>query len=194
MDHYFTNNKIRSDLKKVIVKIEDKSFNFYTDLGVFSKRGLDFGSRCLINTLLKENIFGDVLDLGCGYGVVGIILSSFFSIKADMVDVNKRAVHLTKMNIKENKKDDLVAFESDIYSNINNKYNFIITNPPIKAGKKVVYEMLFKAKDYLKDNGTLYFVMNKNQGALSAIKDLKEKAQIEVLSKNKGFYVIKCIF
>lgn len=194
MSHYFTNEILKSDLKKVVIKVSDKNFNFYTDNGVFSKKGLDFGSRSLIDILLKENIHGDVLDVGCGYGVIGIILSSFFRITIDMIDVNKRAIHLAQMNIKENRANNIDAFVSNIYSNVTKKYDYIITNPPIRAGKEVVYEILFKAKDYLKDNGTLYFVINKDQGAKSTMNDLSKIARVSLLEKNKGFYIIKCNF
>ena len=194
MDHYFTNNNHKSNLQLKTVKVLLKSFSFYTDNGVFSKRGLDFGSRSLIDALLKENIYGDVLDLGCGYGVIGIILSSFFDIKVDMVDVNLRAIHLCKMNIKENKIDTANTFVSNIYENIDKKYDFIITNPPIRAGKDIVYKFLLNAKDYLKKNGCLYFVINKNQGAKSTIIDLEKIGKVSILEKNKGFFVIKCIF
>lgn len=194
MSHYFTNENLESKLKKVMVKVSDKTFNFYTDLGVFSKKGLDFGSRTLIDTLLKENLEGKVLDVGCGYGCIGIILSSFFHIETDMIDINRRAIHLAKRNIKENDLNNIEVFESNIYSNVKEKYDCIITNPPIRAGKKVVYEILFNSKDYLKENGTLYFVINKDQGALSTIEDLKEIAKVNILEKNKGFYVIKCNF
>ena len=194
MSHYFTNDDIPSKLEKKLVNIGDKTFNFFTDNGVFSKKGLDFGSRTLIHTLLNCDIKGDVLDVGCGYGVIGIVMSSFFDVKIDMVDVNKRAIHLTKMNIKENNVKNINVFESFCYQNINKKYDIIITNPPIRAGKKIVYEILFGARQYLKENGALYFVMNKDQGAKSAIKELDKIAHIEVLEKNKGFFVIKCIF
>lgn len=195
MNHYFTNNEnLKSNLKKVLVKVSDKNFNFYTDSGVFSKKGLDFGSRSLIDVLLKEKLSGNVLDVGCGYGVLGIILSSFFHIQTDMIDINKRAIHLAKMNIKENKIDNIEAFESNIYENVTKKYDYIITNPPIRAGKNIVYEILFKAKEYLKENGSLYFVINKNQGAESTMKDLSKIGTVSLLSKNKGFYIIKCNF
>ena len=194
MDHYFTNNNLKSNLNKVLVKIRDKSFNFYTDNGVFSKKGLDFGSRSLINALLNENLEKTALDVGCGYGCIGIILSSFFNIKIDMIDINKRAVHLANMNIKENNAKNIQAFESNIYQNVTKKYDYIITNPPIRAGKNVVHEILFNSKNYLNKNGILYFVINKDQGAKSIIKELQEISKIEILDKNKGFFVIKCIF
>ena len=112
-----------------------------------------------------------------------------------MIDVNKRAVHLSCMNIKENKlSDKVMAFESNIYDNVTKKYDYIVTNPPIRAGKNVVYKILFEAKEHLKNNGTLYYVVNKNQGALTTKKDLEEIADVKVIEKNKGFYVFKVKF
>ena len=110
-----------------------------------------------------------------------------------MIDVNKRAVHLCEMNIKENKVN-CNTFVSDIYENVNKKYDFIVTNPPIRAGKEIVYKILFEAKDYLLPGGVLYFVVNKNQGAKSMVRDLSKVAKVDVLKNNKGFFVIKCIF
>lgn len=193
MTHYFTNDNIESNIKEILVKVKDKTFSFYTDNGVFSKRGLDFGSRSLIDTILDLDIYGNVLDVGCGYGVIGIILSSFFNGNYDLVDINKRAIHLAKMNVSLNKTCCNV-FDSDVYSNVNKKYDFIITNPPIRAGKDVLYKFLFDAKDYLVSGGSLIFVINKDQGAKSVIKDLSLVGNVEVLKKNKGFFVIKCIF
>lgn len=193
MNHYFTNDELKSEIKEIKVKVNEREFKFFTDNGVFSKRGLDFGSRVLINELLNENFTGDVLDIGTGYGVIGIILSSFFDINVDMVDVNKRAIHLAKMNARENKVSCNI-FYSDIYSNVDKKYNVIVTNPPIRAGKEIVYKFLFDAKKYLLSSGCLYFVVNKNQGAKSVISDLEKVAKVEVLKKYKGFFVIKCIF
>ena len=144
MSHYFTNEEVKSELRKINVNIGDKSFVFNVDNGVFSKRGLDFGSRTMIDTLLGEDLHGKGLDVGCGYGPIGIILSSFFHLDIDMIDVNKRAVHLCKMNIKENSVN-CNAFISDIYESVSEKYDFIVTNPPIRAGKKIVYDILFQS-------------------------------------------------
>ena len=193
MSHYFTNDNLESNLKKIIVNVRDKKFVFNTDNGVFSKRGLDFGSRTLIDTLLSLDISGKCLDVGCGYGALGIILSSFFNLDVDMIDVNKRAVHLTIMNLKENDVSAR-AFYSNVYENVDKKYDIIVTNPPIRAGKDIVYKILFGARDYLVLGGALYFVINKDQGAKSVIKDLSAVASVTVLKKSKGFFVIKCIF
>ena len=193
MNHYFTNEEVKSELRRINVNISDKKFVFNVDNGVFSKKGLDFGSRRMIEALLTESLSGKALDVGCGYGPIGIILSSFFNLSFDMIDVNKRAVHLCEMNIKENKVN-CNTFVSDIYENVNKKYDFIVTNPPIRAGKEIVYKILFEAKDYLLPGGVLYFVVNKNQGAKSMVRDLSKVAKVDVLKNNKGFFVIKCIF
>ena len=194
MTHYFTNDNIESNIKKILVKVRDKTFSFYTDNGVFSKRGLDFGSRSLIESILDLDIHGNVLDIGCGYGVIGIILSSFFHGNYDLVDVNKRVIHLAKMNVSLNKVSGVNVFCSDVYSGVSKKYNFIVTNPPIRVGKEILYKFLFEAKDYLVSGGSLIFVINKDQGAKSVIKDLSLIGNVSILKKNKGFFVIKCIF
>lgn len=193
MSHYFTNEEVKSELREINVNIKDRRFVFNVDNGVFSKKGLDFGSRTMIDTLLDEDLVGNGLDVGCGYGPIGIILSSFFDLKIDMIDINKRAVHLCQMNIKENNVS-CNAFVSNIYESVNKKYDFIVTNPPIRAGKDIVYKMLFQSKEYLLPGGALYFVVNKNQGAKSMVRDLEKVSKVNILKKYKGFFIIKCIF
>ena len=108
----------------------------------------------------------------------------------DMIDVNERAIHLTKMSAKLNDLNNINIFKSDVYENINKKYDCIITNPPIHAGKKKVYEIIKDSKNYLNNNGELWIVMRKDQGALSMIKDMKEIYDFKIVAKDKGFYII----
>lgn len=190
MSHYFTNDSIESNEQIISCKINDISFSFYTDNGVFSKKGLDFGTRSLLENLDIENLKGDILDFGCGYGPIGIYISKIKNIQVDMVDINLRSISLTKKNALLNNVE-INAFESNIYENINKKYDFIISNPPIRVGKKILYEILFNASKYLKDDGELWIVINKDQGAKTVLKDLKEKYKVELINKNKGFYIIK---
>ena len=96
------------------------------------------------------------------------------------------------MNKKENKLKNVNFIESSCYENVDGKFNVIITNPPIRAGKKIVYEIVMGAKDYLEEDGVLYIVVRKEQGAKSMIRDLEEIYKVEVLNKIKGFFVIKC--
>lgn len=191
MSHYFVNDRtLPSALKKTKVMIFNQTFLFYTDNGVFAKKGLDYGSRFLLESLPLETIQGSVLDVGCGYGVFGIILQKRCGVNVTMIDINKRALHLARRNSKENGCQNITIVESNCYENIADTYDVIITNPPIRAGKKVVYEILMNAKEHLKEGGVIYFVIRKEQGAKSIISDLKKRYDVTILNRSKGFYSI----
>ena len=192
MGQYFSNEELKSNIQKYDVKVLDTNYSFYTDNGVFSKEKLDFGTRVLIENIPLDLLHGEILDVGCGYGVIDIILGKLVDARFLGVDVNRRALHLADMNKKENKVNNVSFLESNCYENVSDKYDVIITNPPIRAGKKVVYEIVMGAKDYLKKDGSLFIVVRKEQGAKSMIKDLEEIYKVEVLNKIKGFFVIKC--
>ena len=193
MGHYFTNEQLPSDIKETTCVVLGNHFKFLTDNGVFSKDGLDFGSRLLLEVIPREEVGGKILDMGCGYGVFGIVLARVTSHRVDMVDVNHRALHLSKRNAKLNGVSDLVSiFESNCYSNISEKYSTIITNPPIRAGKKIVYDIVMNARNYLEDGGNLFLVIRKEQGAKSLIVDLEKVYTVKVLEKKKGFFIIQC--
>ncbi len=195
MEQYFTNNPdLKSELRTIIYKNKTQTLTFYSDNGVFSKDKLDFGSTLLLETVLKnvntENL--NILDVGCGYGFLGISLAKFLNAHVTMCDINKRALHLAKRNCEKNNVKSLCeVLESNIYENITNIYDLIITNPPIRAGKEVVYGILDGARDYLKEDGELWMVIRKNQGAKSTIEHLKNNYECEIVTKSKGFYIIK---
>ncbi|HIS18708.1 MAG TPA: class I SAM-dependent methyltransferase [Candidatus Coprovivens excrementavium] len=195
MEQYFTNNPdLKSELRTIIYKNKSQTLTFYSDNGVFSKDKLDFGSTLLLETVLKnvntENL--NILDVGCGYGFLGISLAKFLNAHVTMCDINKRALHLAKRNCEKNNVKSLCeVLESNIYENITNIYDLIITNPPIRAGKEVVYGILDGARDYLKEDGELWMVIRKNQGAKSTIEHLKNNYECEIVTKSKGFYIIK---
>ena len=193
MSQYFDNYKnIKSERKIIKFNFDNKVFSIYSDNGVFSKDRFDYGTRVLLNSVDIDKLSGNVLDLGCGLGVVGIILGTFNKgINIDMVDINERAIDLAKNNLVLNNVKANV-FVSDIYSNIDNKYDFIITNPPIRAGKNVIRGFLLGSYDYLKYDGILYFVMRKDHGVKSMIKELSVKFNTSIVNKDKGFYVVLC--
>lgn len=192
MAHYFTNDEnLKSEIKKVNTVINDINYYFYTDNGVFSKGELDFGTELLLKNFVytypQEKV---ILDIGCGCGPIGIY-ASILGFSADMSDVNKRAIHLSKMALKEQGLSANV-FLSDAYENIDKKYDYIVSNPPIRVGKKKLYEIIMGAKEHLKENGELWLVVRKRQGAESLIRDMKEVYNnVEVVTKKKGFYIIK---
>lgn len=192
MAHYFTNEEnLKSEIEKVIAEINGIPFYFYTDNGVFSKGELDFGTELLLKNFKYDNPNNKtLLDIGCGCGPIGIY-ASHLGFAVDMSDVNKRAIHLSKMSLKEQNLSANV-FESDAYKNITNKYDYIVSNPPIRVGKEKLYEIVMNAKEHLKDGGSLWIVVRKQQGAESMVRDMKNVYKtVEVIAKKKGFFIIK---
>lgn len=194
LEHYFTNNpNLKSELRKLTYNYKGVHFEFFSDNGVFSKNKVDFASKLLVETFLdttRDDRDFKMLDVGCGYGFLGIVISKILNVDIELVDVNKRALHLSERNIKLNEVKGR-AYESSVYECVKNKYDYIITNPPIRAGKETVLNILKGAKNHLLDNGELWFVISKDQGAKSIKKELEELYNIEIMEKNKGFYVFR---
>ena len=193
MSQYFENDKsVKSNRKLINFSFNDREYYVYTDNGVFSKGRFDYGTKVLLENININNLCGKVLDLGCGIGVVGVILGTINKdIYIDMIDVNERALELAKENILLNKVKANV-FISNVYDKVTSKYDYIITNPPIRAGKNVVRKFLLEAEDYLNDEGILYFVMRKDHGVKSMIKELEDIYNVKIIDRDKGFYVIRC--
>ena len=193
MNHYFSNNdQLKSEVRVIKYYYDSTCFEFLSDHGVFSKNKIDFGSVTLIETYLKnkKNIH-NFLDVGCGYGFLSIVLARELKITGVGVDINLRALSLARENAKLNQVS--VSFkESNIYDKVEGKFDLIITNPPIRAGKQVVLDILVGAKNHLNQDGELWAVIRKDQGAKSIIKILSEVYRVEIKEKNKGFYVFCC--
>ncbi len=166
---------------------------FISDNGVFCKDKIDEGSIILLKTLNKYSLGKRILDVGCGYGVLGITLKKCFpQSSVDMIEINPRAIELAQINAKKNE-CDVHIFESDIYSNVKCfNYTDIVTNPPIRAGKKVIYKIFEEAYDHLDKNGALWVVIRKNHGALSACRFIEGIfGNCTILNKEKGYYILK---
>lgn len=190
MNQYFDNNeKLDSEIKEFFVKVNDINMYLYTDNGVFNKKGLDFGTRVLLENIDISNK-ESFLDVGCGCGPIGFFLLLSGKENVDMVDVNNRAINLTKIGLKKNHIKANV-FNSDIYSSVTSKYDMIITNPPIHAGKAKIYEIVRGSIDHLNDNGELWLVIRKDQGAKSLISDNSDILEFKIIDKIKGFWIIK---
>ena len=194
MNQYFENNEhLKSKIEIKQVKINNHDFTFATDYGVFSKKGLDFGTRSLLEMIDLNKITGNVLDFGCGYGPIGIYIASMTNAKVHMIDINRRSLELARKNVNLNHVN-VQIYESNLYENVNETFDTIISNPPIRVGKEILYKILFEAKKHLKKGGNLIIVVNKNQGAKSIMKDLEKQYQVCLLGKNKGFYVIEATY
>ena len=198
LEHYFTNNaNLKSEIRTLTYSYENTPFEFFSDNGVFAKNKIDYASKLLVETFIENHKEVEkectLLDVGCGYGFLGIVAGKILNINIELVDINKRALHLCERNIKLNEVKGK-AYESNAYECVKNKYEYIITNPPIRAGKNTVLEILKGAKNHLLDNGELWFVINKDQGAKSTANALKKCYNIEVVAKSKGFFVFKAKF
>ncbi len=194
-EHYYSRNPgVESKPLFFNYTLRGNSFRFKTDQGVFSKNEIDFGSRLLIESFTVPEIDGPILDVGCGYGPVGLsIAKSEPDYIVHMVDVNDRALELAKENASFNHISNVKIYESDRFENISNeKFSAVVTNPPIRAGKKVVHDILTKSYDYLLPQGELWVVIQKKQGAPSAKEKMSEIFdEIEVVCKDKGYYILK---
>ena len=206
-DHYYVADPgSKDEVKDFETEIDGRKFTFSANSGVFSKKGLDHGTKLLIETVLLD--FGEtkrgltseekpsLCDLGCGYGPIGIILNRL--IKTNMTvlyDINNRAIELARINIEKNAAKRTEARSLDVSSgDITDKFEICVTNPPIRAGKETVFSFYQKAYEILKDNGVFYCVIQKKQGADSTKKKLTEIfGNVEVVGRSAGYHVLKCI-
>lgn len=190
-DHYYTENPASAhDERRVAVRALGQALTFTTDAGVFSRDGLDRGTEVLLNAL--PPLSGRVLDLGCGWGAVGVALGKANpALKIVMTDVNARAAELSRRNARDNGVTATVV-QGDGFEAVTGRFDAIVTNPPIRAGKAVIYGLFERARDYLTPGGALYIVIRKQQGAPSALKFLKERyASVEILDREAGFWVLR---
>lgn len=194
VEHYYSKKpQATHALKTLTYKLRDHNLAFTTDAGVFSKDRIDFGSKLLIETFSHDDPQGDFLDLGCGYGPIGIALAKDHPNRhVVLTDVNERAISLTKQNVVQNSIDNVEVLQSDGFSSlVNRKFATIITNPPIRAGKKLIYSLFAKSKEHLHSTGSLWIVIQKKQGAPSAMKYLEGiYEKVTVKARKKGYFVI----
>ena len=195
-NHYYSENpETAHDLHQWSFELAGKTFQFVTDSGVFSRGPVDYGSRVLIEhfdaTELPE---GTLLDVGCGYGPIGLALAYQTKRPVEMIDVNNRAVELAQGNAKRNGIEADIH-QSNIYETLNQKtYAAIISNPPIRAGKKVVHQILSEAAPLLKIGGSLTIVIQKKQGAPSAKSKMEDVfGNAEIIAKDRGYYIIRSV-
>ena len=193
-DHYYTASpESAHEARSFRTVFAGRTLAFDTDAGVFSKQHVDPGSELLCRAL-PEDIAGRVLDMGCGWGAMTIMtLARFPKCEVTMADVNERALALAVSNVKKNFMD-ATALLSDGFEKVDGEFDVVITNPPIRAGKAVIYKMFEDAKAHLVPGGRLYLVVRKQQGAPSALKFLKELyAEAEVIEREGGYWIIECV-
>ena len=194
--YYSKNPQVHHRIRRWQFNLLGNRLTFVSDNGVFSKSTVDYGSRVLIKYADVTDLpAGDVLDLGCGYGPIGIALAKKYPTRHYVLtDVNNLALSLAQKNATVNHLSNVTVFSSDRYENINQKFAGIVTNPPIRAGKKVVMSILKGAADYLVPNGSLTAVVRRKQGEPSAKRAMtKTYGNCRIVKRDKGYYVLKSV-
>lgn len=190
--YYEKNPKADHDIHELRVRLLDTPMTFLTDAGVFSKRMVDYGSQVLLNTLDLESD-KTLLDVGCGYGPLGLTLGKVFGVQATLTDINSRALDLARANAEKNQVNARI-FQSNVYDDVEGNFDYIVSNPPIRAGKSVVHEIIKGAFRHLEDQGSLTIVIQKKQGAPSAKAKMEEVfGNCQILKKDKGYYILESV-
>ena len=190
--YYEKNPKADHDIHELRVRLLDTPMTFLTDAGVFSKRMVDYGSQVLLNTLDLESD-KTLLDVGCGYGPLGLTLGKVFGVQATLTDINSRALDLARANAEKNQVNARI-FQSNVYDDVEGNFDYIVSNPPIRAGKSVVHEIIKGAFCHLEDQGSLTIVIQKKQGAPSAKAKMEEVfGNCQILKKDKGYYILESV-
>jgi len=194
MEHYYS-EKQSSEFKpaKIKIRLKNDLFEIYSAQGVFSKSKLDIASKLLIeSSQVPEN--GDILDIGCGYGIIGIsLLRNNSHINITFSDVNERALELTKMNLKKLGYKGKVI-KSDVFKNISEKYDCILSNPPMAAGRKICFKLIEDAKKHLNDRGSIQIVARHQKGGKVLMNKMKDVfGNVDTVAKSSGFRVYKSI-
>ena len=196
--HYYQENQegLHSNPSSFEFNFKNEHFKFHTDDGVFSKNYIDYGSFVLLKNYIPNAVEGPLLDMGAGYGPIGIVLARLYSKEVHMCEINERAFHLLNQNLKENKSENVYPYHSDLFEALNEnlKFSSVVTNPPIRAGKQVVYAIYDGAYERLLENGELWVVIQKKQGAPSSKEYLTNKfGNCEIVARDKGYYILKSI-
>lgn len=194
-DHYYSNRPSAAhDRRTIEDELRGRKVRLVTDAGVFSKGGLDYGSRVLIDAL-DIPAGASVLDVGCGYGPIGIAAGILGAGKVTMLDVNERAVELARENAAANGIAQARAMQSDLLEAVSEEhFDVIITNPPIRAGKETVHRLFEQASERLNPGGSLWIVIQKKQGAPSAKAKLETLFErVEEVTKDKGYRIYQAI-
>ncbi len=194
-DHYFSKTPDSQHRpQQFTYTLRGKQYKFHTDAGVFSKSEVDFGSRLLIETFEWPKIAGPILDAGCGYGPIGISLAAEQPDRTiHMIDVNDRALALARENAKLNHVGNVQVYESDCLQNVLEEgFAVVLTNPPIRAGKQTVFDILQNGFAKLAECGEIWVVIQKKQGAPSVIKELERLAgSCDTVAKSKGYFILR---
>ena len=189
MEHYYTEKPLSEEnITKINISLKDDSFQLFSASGLFSKQELDKAAHILIQNAIIHG--SKVLDLGCGYGVIGIaLLRTHPDLNMSFSDINERAIKITNKNLDYLKLKGNVI-KSNLFDNIKDKFDVIISNPPYAAGREICFSLIEESINYLNDEGTLQIVARHNKGGKTLSQKMFEVfGNVESIAKKSGFHV-----
>jgi len=193
MNHYFKDSSNLEHKEAYFeFEIDDIRLKVHTDRGVFSLKNIDYGTRFLLENIVLNDQQKIIYDMGCGYGPIGLYLAKKYSEKHFyLYDINPRAVSLAQKNKLENNITNATIEQANLFEKAMHQADVIITNPPIRAGKKVVFDLYEQAHKLLSDNGVFVCVIQKKQGAPSTKSKLESMfVEVTKIAQSKGYWVI----
>lgn len=197
-EQYFTAKpqSIRIE-KRIEVHVGGKKYAFDTDNGVFSKHRMDYGSKVLVESF-KEHVeqVGTLLELGSGYGPVAIALGAMYpDAQVTGVEINERALELAHHNATLNRVDNAQWVLSDATTwQSDQGFEYVVTNPPIRAGKAVIQAFVENAHRLLVASGELWVVIQKKQGAPSMETFMETLfGNAEIITRDKGYWILRSV-
>jgi 16S rRNA (guanine1207-N2)-methyltransferase len=193
-DHYYSKRpETAHERRSLETVLRGRTYRFASDAGVFSKQGIDYGSRVLIEAMQLPTQ-ASVLDVGCGYGPIGLTAATLVPEgHVTMIDINERAVQLARENAERNGITNVTIKQSDLFAEVKHeRFDVILTNPPIRAGKETVHTIFELAYEHLNEGGALWVVIQKKQGAPSASAKIESLfGRVEEVTKDKGYRILK---
>lgn len=196
MSHYFvTDSKLESKRRLITFTLFGVTYEMISDRGVFSKDELDPGTRILLETSLPFAWQGQVGDIGCGIGTVGLVLAKTSPTSTVYLsDINERAVNLARENAQHLALTNTIISIQDGIMNWPINFNSLWLNPPIRAGKSVMYRLYKEAWEHLVPGGSLFVVIRKDQGAETSLRELESYfSQVRRIAREKGYHVYQAI-
>ncbi len=188
-NHYYTKQPTSTYKEYTIqARLRGTELTFFTGSGVFSPKRIDLGTQLLANKAIIQKNWS-VLDLGCGYGAVGISIAKAIPIQLTMTDINQRAVRLAKKNAKQHKITATIV-HGDAYEAVTQQFDTILLNPPQTAGKQICLALIEKGKKHLKPNGLFQLVARHQKGGKTFEEKLKEVfGNVKTIAKQSGYRI-----
>ena len=194
-EHYYTEVPLsKINVFTITPLIRTRRFQLKTCSGVFSHKKLDKGTSLLLKQMQIPETASHVLDMGTGYGVIGIVVATEYPrVHVTMVDINRRAVWIARENVKINNLSNVKVYWGDFYEPTKNqKFDVILTNPPLSQGQEKIFKFISDTPKFLMEGGYFYLVVRTKQGAKKIAEMMKTFiGNVELLKIQSGYRLFR---